>query len=412
MEENIKVQNFGSKNILEEFYELIEKHKLSTNKSFKLGNFYNYLSEFDEAYQKFNTENNQKTTKAVYSQLIQSLYPFLVIFKFKGFSDRPVFHSFKKFIKFYTLILSEINGVRSDFFFWKNISENFPSLVKSDFVEFINREEFNLNLISPKNYDDYNKIAESAEYIISKDFGFEIENIWPIKKIKETEKQYQIFTESFKVLEYSFNSQKFDFEIQNSHYEMTVDLHISVEDNDAQRLSAILFQILTSLSNVNNNKTYFEHLSVGSLYGRIKVWMKDLVASEETKAILETTKEAVTKGLTAGQVSYSEVKKQSAETEKIKKEQELIEKELADKPSDFEAKMSNALNLEKKALENEKLRNEIVKERLEVIQKLSDLSAKGIIEADMIRIDINEVLYLLKQGNRLEETDADIDDIA
>jgi len=140
--------------------------------------------------------------------------------------------------------------------------------------------------------------------------------------------------------------------------------------------------------------------------------MKDIVASEETKAILETTKEAVSKGLSAGQVSHSDVKKQSAETNKIKSEQKLIEKELTDKPSDFEAKMSNALDLEKKALENEKLKNEIVKERLEVIEKLSDLSAKGIIEADMVRIDINEVLYILKEGNELKETDADIDDIA
>jgi hypothetical protein len=408
MEKNTEIQNFGSKNILEEFYELIEKHRLSTNKSFKLGDFYDHLSEFDEAYQKFNSVNSPKTNKAVYSQLIESLYPFLVIFKFKGFSDRPIFYSFKRFIKFYTLVLSEINGVKNESFFWKNISENFPSLVKGDFIDFISKDDFNLNLISPKNYDDYNRIVENAEYIISKDFG--LESNWLTQKIEETEKQYQIFTESFQVLEYDFDSKK--FKLAGSHYEMTIDLRISVGDNDAQRLSGILFQILTSLSNVNNNKTTFEYISVGSLYTRIKVWMKDLIANEETKAVLETTKEAVTKGLTAGQVSHSDVKKQSAETNKIKSEQKLIEKELKDKPSDFEAQMSNALDLEKKALENERLKNEIAKERLEVIEKLSDLSAKGIIEADMVRVDINEVLYILKEGNEIKKTDADIDDIA
>jgi hypothetical protein len=410
MEENTKIQNFESKNILEEFYELIEKHRLSTNNSFELGNFYDYLSEFDEEYQNFNNKNNERTNKSVYSQLIESLYPFLVIFKFKGFSNRPIFYSFKRFIKFYTLILSEINGVRSEFFFWKNISENFPSLTKGDFVELINSVDFNLNLISPKNYDDYNRIVEFAENNISEDFG--LENNWFSNKIGETEKQYQIFTNTFQVLEYSFDSKNFEFKMTDNHYEMTVDLRISVEDNDAQRLSGILFQILTSLSNVNSNKTTFEYISVGSLHGRIKVWMKDIVANEETKAILETTKEAVSKGLTAGQVSHSATKKQSAETNKIKSEQKLIEKELTDKPSDFEVKMSNALDLEKKALENEKLKNEIVKERLEIIEKLSDLSAKGIIEADMVRIDINEVLYILKEGNELKETGIDIDDIA
>lgn len=411
MEEDIKIQNFGSKNILEEFYELIEKHRLSSNKSFNLGNFYEYLSEFDDAYQKFNTKNNDRTAKAVYLQLVESLYPFLVIFKFRGFSDRAIFYSFKRFIKFYSLLLSQINKVNSEFFFRKNISENFPSLVKGDFIQFINNEDFNLNLVSPQNYDDYNQIIENAEYNISKDFGIK-SNYWFSHQVNESDKQFLIFSDNFKVLEYNFNDEKFEFEFDDSHYEMIVDLRISVEDNDAQKLSMVLFQILTSLSNVNNNRTEFEYISVGSLYTRIKIWMKDLVSNEETKAIIETTKEAVSKGLTAGQVSHSEVKKQSAETNKVKSEQKLIEKELSDKPSDFEAKMGNALDLEKKALENEKLKNEIVKERLEIIEKLSDMSAKGILEADMVRIEINEVLYLLKESGELKKTDVNIDEIA
>lgn len=409
MEDDIKIQNFGSKNILEEFYELIERHRIY-NKSFNLGNFYDYLSEFDEAYQKFNTESDARTTKAVYSQLIEAFFPFLVIFKISGFSDRPIFYSFKRFIRFYTLVLSQINEIKSEFFFRKNISENFPSLVKGYFVNYIKGKDFNLNFIHPKNYDDYSSVIESAEHKISKDFGLEYNHT--LENIEESEKPFLVFSDNFKVLEYYFNSERFEFEFDDSHYEMTVDLRISVEDNDAQKLTSTLFKILTSLSNINNNKTEFEDISVGSLYARIKVYMKDILANEETKAILETTKEAVSKGLTAGQVSHSEVKKQSAETNKLKSEQKMIEKELSDKPSDFEAKMRNALDLEKKALENERLKNEIVKQKLENIQTLSDLSAKGIIEADMIRIDINEVLYFLKNGNELTKTDADIDDIA
>lgn len=409
MENNIKIQNFGSKNILEEFYELIEKHRISSNKSFELGNFYVYLSEFDDTYQKFNFENDARTTKAVYSQLAKSLYPFLVIFKFQGITDRPIFYSFKKFIRFYTLVLSQTYEVKNEFFFSKNISENFPSLLEGNFANFINMEGFNFNQINPKNYNDYNIIIEKAENEILNDFGPEGHRLSKFRKYFK--KQFQVFSNNFKVLTYSFNSEKFEFEFEDSHYEMIIDLRISVKDNDAQKLSGTLFKILTSLSNVNNNKTTFEYISVGSLHSRIKVWMKDLVASEETKAIIETTKEAVTKGLTAGQVSHSEVKKKSAETNKIKSERKLIDKEFSDKPTDFEAKMSNALDLEKKALENEKLKNEIIKERLEVIEKLSDLSAKGIIEADMVRIDINEVLYLLKEGDKLKETNVNINDL-
>jgi hypothetical protein len=410
MEDNLKVQNFGSKNILEEFYELIEKHRLSTNKDFKLDKFYIYLSEFDDAYQQFNTECDSKTSKVVYKQLLNSLYPFLVIFKFKGFSDRPIFRSFERYIKFYTLLLSKINNVKSDFFFWKNVTENFPSLLNSDFAKHIQQDSFNLNLISPKNYDNYNKMVEKAEYEISREFG--LLSDYFTDDIEETDKEFLIYSNDFKVLTFIFDSKEYKYTLKESHYEMIVDLMISNKDNDAQKLTQSLYQIITSLSNVNNNKTEFEYISKGSLYTRIKVWMKDLVAKEETKAIIETTKEVVTKTLTAGQVSHAETKNTTADTNKIKAEQKLLEKELSDKPTDFEAQMSNALDLERKALENEKLKNEIFKERLSVIEKLSDLSAKGIIEADMVRISINEVLYLLKSGDQLKETDADIDDIA
>jgi hypothetical protein len=409
-EHNTEIQNFGSKNILEEFYELIEKHRLSTNKDFKLGNFYDYLSEFDDAYQKFNTKNGEKTARLVYNQLVNSLYPFLVIFKFKGFSDRPVFYAFKRFIRFYTLLLTKSDSVTSDFFFRKNISINFPSLWKGEFFDLINSDNFNLNLISPKNYNSYDAILGTAEHQISEDFG--IHGFSFTNEIRNFDKVFSIYTKDYEVLEYDFNVDNFEFVYVDSHYEMTVDIGISFLDNDAQKLSEVLFQIVTSLSNVNNNKTEFEYISTGSLYAKIKIWMKDLVAKEETKAIIETTKEVVSKTLTAGQVSHSEVKKKSAETDKLKSEKKLIEKELLDKPSDFDAQMSNALDLEKKALENEKLKNEIISGRLDHIERLSDLSAKGIIEADMVRIDINEVLYLLKEDNELKETRSDIDDIA
>ncbi|MCC7025734.1 MAG: hypothetical protein IT265_02175, partial [Saprospiraceae bacterium] len=56
--ENIQYKTFelGEQNILEEFYELIEKQRLDSSKDFQLGDFYNFLSDFDLSYQKFNVK--------------------------------------------------------------------------------------------------------------------------------------------------------------------------------------------------------------------------------------------------------------------------------------------------------------------------------------------------------------------
>ena len=170
--------------------------------------------------------------------------------------------------------------------------------------------------------------------------------------------------------------------------------------------------LINSISNIENVKVEIEDIRTGSLYARIKIYLKDLVAKEETKAVLETSKEAVVKTLTAGQVSHVETKKVNAETKKIRAEQELIEKEIESKPSEFESKISNALDLERKALENEQLKVQLTKEKLEVLSKLSDLATKGILDVDDIRIDINEVLYLLKNGDAIEAPETDIDEIA
>ena len=62
-------------------------------------------------------------------------------------------------------------------------------------------------------------------------------------------------------------------------------------------------------------------------------------------------------------------------------------------------------------LENEKVEIENVKAKLEIIDKLSDLASKGIIEADMIRIDINDLLYILTEKKEIKEIGPDINEI-
>lgn len=415
---NLDSPDLGSKNIFEGFYELIEEHRFNAEKDFELGDFYDHLSEFDISYQKYNSRNKEVSNKIVTKYLSDALYSFFVIFKFKGFSDRPVFYAFKKFIQFYSLLLDNSDDVTSEFFFKKNISKNFPSLYKGDYVNFLKKEKLNFNLFVASNFDEYAKIISKAEHRIAFDFGIPNPVIYFLGDLDKTEpldefvkKELFLYVNEFKIVEFNWDNDKEKFIQIGFCYEMTIDVEIDVKDNDAQVLTSILFKILSSISNIDNVKLEFEHLMNGSLIARVRAYLKDLIAKEETKAVLETTKETLIKTVTAGQVSHADTKKTNAETDKIKAEQKKIEKELDSLPTDLESKIANALELEKKALENENLRIKNAKEKIEIIEKLSNLATSGIIEADDLKIDVNEILYILKSGDNIETTDIDIDKI-
>jgi hypothetical protein len=49
-----------------------------------------------------------------------------------------------------------------------------------------------------------------------------------------------------------------------------------------------------------------------------------------------------------------------------------------------------------------------MKAKLEIVEHLSGLVAKGVLSADMLRISINDVLVILKENNQI--TGADISD--
>ena len=171
--ENIQNQAFelGEKNILEEFYELIEKHRLDSTKDFQLGDFYDFLSDFDLSYQKFNI-NREGDDAVVYIDkwLRHMLYLFLVLFKFRGFSDRPLFYAFKRLIHWFKLVLDNNQELNSEFFFSKNIEVNFPSFISGEYVDFLNTTKINFNLNKPEQFEEFYQLFERAEYLISKDF--------------------------------------------------------------------------------------------------------------------------------------------------------------------------------------------------------------------------------------------------
>jgi len=73
--------------------------------------------------------------------------------------------------------------------------------------------------------------------------------------------------------------------------------------------------------------------------------------------------------------------------------------------------MSNALDLERRALENELMRIQILKEKIDTIAKLSDFATKGIMQTDDLQIYLNEISYLWKKNAKIGTSGKSIDSI-
>lgn len=404
---NAPMFELGESNIFEEFYELLEEHRLKTSSKFSIEELYVKLSSFDKMYQQFCSRNDSFTNSVVNTYLNHCLYCFFLLFKFNGFTDRPFFWAFVRFIQFSTELLRYSDGVKSARFYYRNISQNFPTLWESDFLKIVKRRGINFNLYVIQDYEDFYPVSRRAEFDIARDFLTLEYDDWHAEEIL-TEKL--IFSSRFEVIQTKWTKDEIIFTGLVS-YEMEIDIKISDSKNRARGLLEPLYLIVAALSNIDDVIAEMEDIKFGSITAKIRLYIKSLLAKEETKAVIETTKEIVSKSVTAGTVSYMDVKKTNADVRKINKEIELIDKEMNERPSDIEAKLINALGLEKKALENEQLRIQNAKEKLELIDKLSALAAKGVLMPDEIKIDINEILILFKTDKQLEIPDVDIDSI-
>lgn len=306
-------------------------------------------------------------------------------------------------------MLRKSDGINNEEFYLRNITQNFPSLINEDSNEILFKEK--THFFYNFSYSDIFS-THRTEQEISTEFGTNADSTWYNHlNIEPPKKKFNAYGNNYTVYELIWNKVRSNFILSGEYYEMEIKLHISDSDNDASKLSNSLFIIINALANIENVEVKFDDLHLGSLVAKIRLYIKDLYAKEETKALLETTKEGVVQAITAGKVSHSGIKEKNANIKKTLKETELLEKELKNKPSDIQAELLNALNLEKFALENEQLKIKIAKERLELIEKLSDLAQKGIVDADSIQIDINGFMYLLKTDNNIDISDYTIDNI-
>lgn len=402
---NIKNEfELSKKNVFEELFELIERNRLDFKRDFSLENFYEVLESFDKAIQQFNSENkNYNNVRVINNILERTFNNFLVIFRAKGFNNEPIFYAFKRFIAFFSFVINEIDVHKNSEDIKRSFFENFPSLLID--ISTLNKEsqDLYLGLIS-KYSEKHNKILKFEDHF-SFEIGIDLETIGPKKPII-------VYTNEFIAKSIEWDEQNSLYIVIDQKYYMFVDIVVDSEEQSAEQMLRTVWLLTSALESIQNVNVKIESIKKGSLKLKLRVWINDLVANEETKAVLETMKETVIKTVTSGQVSYSDIKKSRLERKQQELENKKLEQDLNQLPSDTEVKLDRAIEMEKKVLENEKLEIENAQAKLAIIEKLSDLAAKGILDADMVRIDINSVLYILKDKDQISEIGPDISEIS
>lgn len=332
----------------------------------------------------------------------------MLIFKIRGLNGDALFYAFKRFIAYFIFILEAAGDLKSDEDIARNFYENFPSLAFDSGVynESHRRFQHLINLIEDDRISLGVFQSEDDKKMINfiNEFPNEI-------GVEEFESKIQVYANDFALKTIQWSERHNKYIIVANEFYMRIKIEVDSETVSTSKLLEPLYLITSALENIKGNTVNLESIEKGSLTGDIKVIMKDLVAKEETKTVLEVGKEIAVAALTAGTVSYSEVIKNRKESKNADLEHEKLVRELEQMPSDTEVQYDRALDTERKNLENDKLRLDNIKAQLEIIESLSGLVAKGVLSADMLKISINGALVLLKEKGQIKEIGPDISDI-
>jgi hypothetical protein len=402
---NYERAELGEKNIFEEIFELLERHRLRLENDFPLGDFYDIVNNFEKTFEKFNSDlkNDQLIIREYNLLLNETVGNFLVLFRFKGFKKEPIFYAFKRFIAFFSKVLKEANNIKNLKHLRRNFFENFPSL-EYDITEFLqSAEDYYINGVQGALSGEIGKIISFEHF-----FPIEI-GIGENQVLKQN--PLTIYCNDYVAKTIIWDETQNSYIDLNKQFYLFLDIHVKAEPKKAADLFLPFWLITSALEGIQGVTVEIDEITKGTLFGSFKVWMKNLISKEETKIVIEAGKELAAKTLSKGNVSYSGIKKARQETKNLEAEIRKLDVEINQMPSDSEATEARLLDLQRKKLENEKLQIENANAKIELVEKLSGLVAKGIIEPDEIEIKINDILYILKERDNIKEIGPDISEI-
>jgi len=404
-------QDLGNIDIFKELYEFAENQKLQDANGLTIIRFKEVTEALENQSRNFIGESNKNIARITHSYLETSLKVFLFVLKRGGMLHRPVLSAYFRYLSFLGLVLNIETSTNNDLFFARNFTVNFPSL-------FGPKAGYNSNYL--KNHLNYGVPIELLE---KKPFYYEIDfkdlerNIeYEFNLLDKTYSSYDkememinIFHKDFLVQQFVFNPNTDNLIFQNDYYEYIIDISLENHEKDAQMMASALFKILSSISSVENVSTQFEHLELGSILARIRVKMKDFVAKNEVRNFFILLRELLFGVLTNGKTSAVETLKKIAEIDKLDAERKLIRKRLVEENNEDEVMKHRLLEIERKQLENRKLDIQNTAAQLANLKTVVELAKDGILEADLTKVDLNGISFINTHGEKIVDSDEDID---
>lgn len=179
---------------------------------------------------------------------------------------------------------------------------------------------------------------------------------------------------------------------RNTSFEWTLEMKFNNlnDDYSSTQIGYTIWSISAALEQIDGVQIKLEDWGIGSRWARIKLQIRDFLAKEEVKEVLDKSKNAI-------EAKY--VDTPIEEVKKIKAEREKLEKETESLTNATDAERLRQLNIEKLELENKATEIKIMQERINVIRGISELVTDGIIQNDSkIQILVNDMLYLEKDN--------------
>jgi len=268
--------------------------------------------------------------------------------------------------------------------------------------DFLNREE------RIKNFSVDNKIEINSLFQLA----FDTESSNQLKKIEGfLHKNINSAINNYEIKKGGLDSKyATDFEIyRDCIIDETWNIELTLKDSEnPENIFFFLWTFIESLKKIEGVEVQLEDIKQGSIIAKIKIKFNNLLAKEEAKQILENS---VKSAEAFAEQKHTEVEKTKSETKKIDAEAELTDQQTKRLPDE-------KILDERERLKNEKMKADIksanldnTKKQIGIIKDLADLNGMGIAQVDQLRIDINGLLYLDKNGEKIQ-TGADIQEIS
>lgn len=212
----------------------------------------------------------------------------------------------------------------------------------------------------------------------------------------------EILDQEIEVFRNRINSRRIISEIKNERelprdtsFEWTIEMRfVDFEDNyKSSQIGYTIWSISAALEQIDGVKITLEDCGKGSRWLKLKMEIRDFLAKEEVKQVLDKSKDAI-------EAKYLDTPIEEAK--KIKAEREKVERETASLINSKDAEKLRELEIEKLELENRAAEVRIIQEKLKVIKGISELIADGVLQNDSkIQLIVNDMLFLEKDNEQI-----------